>query len=40
MVYPDPKLLIFKTKKQPEVRGCFSFDPMLSSKAFATNSFK
>ena len=43
MVYPDPKFLTLKTKKQPhffsEVRGCF-FDPMLSRKAFATNSLK
>ncbi len=35
MVYPDPKFLTFKTFS--EVRDWF-FDPMLSRKAFATNS--
>ena len=38
MFYPDPKLLIFKTKKWTHF---FSeadfFDPMLSRKTFATN---
>ena len=47
LVYPGPKFLISKIKKGPnffsEVRDCFLyffcfFDPMLSRKAFATNS--
>ena len=41
MVYPDPKFLISKTKKQPHfflrLEANF-FDPMLSQKVFATNS--
>ena len=44
MVYPDPKFLIFKTKKCShffsEAGGWFFFTPMLSRKTFATNSLK
>ena len=43
MVYSDPKFLIFKTKNGliyfSEDEGYF-FGPMLSRKAFATNSLK
>ena len=43
MVYPDPKSMIFKTKKWPHfflrLEADF-YDPMLSRKAFATNSLK
>ena len=45
MVYSNPKFLIFKTKKRPQLfflrlEAVFFFDPMLSRKAFATNSLK
>ena len=43
MVYPDPKFFIFKIKKWSHfflrLEADF-FDPMLSRKAFATNSLK
>jgi hypothetical protein len=44
IVYPDPKFLIFKTKNGliyfSEDGGLFLFYPLLSHKAFATNSLK
>ena len=44
MVNPNPKFLISKTKKQPHfflrLKAGFFFYPMLSRKAFATNSLK